>query len=121
LGGLCILWGKSFNFSSIVKSSNDRYLGLTGKHKPRLSAKNRKWEITMRKTILTVVSASVIATLTAQAAAASEHHHVRTKGGTVASEQWRNSNAYAAPRDIAVPSYWSNLDEGAMSSGMAGH
>ena len=74
----------------------------------------------MRKTILTVVSASVIATLTAQAAAAFEHHHTRTKGRTVASEQWRNSNAYAAPRDIAVPSYWSNLDEGAMSSGMAG-
>ena len=75
----------------------------------------------MRKTILTVVSASVIAALTAQAAAASEQHHTRTKGRTVASEQWRNSNAYAAPRDIAVPSYWSNLDEGAMSSGMAGH
>jgi hypothetical protein len=83
--------------------------------------RNRTWEITMRKTILAVVSASVIATLTAQAAAASEHHHARTKGHTVASEQWRNSNAYAAPREIAVPSFWSNLDEGAMSSGMAGH
>lgn len=74
----------------------------------------------MRKAILTIVSASVIAALSAQAAAASEHHLTRTKGRTAASEQWRNSNAYAAARDIALPSYSSSLDEGAMSSGMAG-
>jgi Ni/Co efflux regulator RcnB len=80
----------------------------------------------MRKAILTVVGASVIAILTAQAAAASEHQHTRTKGPAVASEQWRDSNAYAAPRGIALPSYSSpsyssSLGEGAMSSGMAGH
>ena len=75
----------------------------------------------MRKAILTVVSASVIATLTAQAAAASEHHHTRTKGQAVAIKQFRNSNAYAAPSDIAVQPGWSSYDEGAMTSGIAGH
>jgi hypothetical protein len=75
----------------------------------------------MRKTILTVVSASVIAALTAQTAAAASEHHHRTKNRAATIEQLRNSNAYAAPRDIAVPSYWSSLDEGAMASGMAGH
>jgi hypothetical protein len=78
-------------------------------------------EMTMRKKILTVLLVPLIASIAAQAAAASEHHHTRTKGRTVASEQWRNSNAYAAPGDIAVPSYWQSLDEGAMASGMAGH
>jgi hypothetical protein len=52
----------------------------------------------MRKTILTVVSASVIAALTAQtAAAASNHHRTRMNGHAVATQQFRNSNAYAAP------------------------
>jgi hypothetical protein len=103
----------------MIKSSNDRYLGVAESTNPDFPPK-QEMEITMRKAILTVVSASVIATLTVQAAAASEHHYTRTKGRTVASEQWRNSNAYAAPRDIAVPSYSSSLSEGAMSSGMAG-
>ena len=61
-------------------------------------------EITMRKRILTVLVVPLVAALTAQAAAASRYHHTRTKGGTVASEQFRNSNAYAHPHDIAVPS-----------------
>ena len=75
----------------------------------------------MQKTFLRVLGATLIAALTAQAASASERHHTRTKGHTVASEQWRNSNAYAAPGDIAAQSHWSSLDEGAMASGMAGH
>jgi hypothetical protein len=73
----------------------------------------------MRKTIFTILTASVIAALTAQAAVASEHHCARAKSRAVATEQLRN--AYAAPRDIAMPSYGSSLDEGAMTSGMAGH
>jgi hypothetical protein len=77
-------------------------------------------EMTMRKKTLTILVVPLIGALTVQAAAASERYH-RTKGHTVASEQWRNSNAYAAPRDITVPSYWSSLDEGAMASGIAGH
>lgn len=80
-----------------------------------------KMEMTMRKKILTLVVIPLIAALTAQAAAASERHHARTKGRAVTSEQFRNSNAYAAPDHIAVPSYWSNEAEGAMASGIAGH
>ena len=75
----------------------------------------------MRKKIFTVITASLIAALTAQAAVASEHHRARAKSRAVATEQLRNSNAYAAPRDIAMPLYGSSLDEGAMASGMAGH
>ena len=72
----------------------------------------------MRK--LTVLVVPLVVALTAQAATASEHHH-RTKGRAVASEQFRNSNAYAAPDNIAVRSYWSDEANGAMASGIAGH
>jgi len=78
-------------------------------------------EMTMRKKILTVLVVPVIAALTAQAAAASEHHYTRTKGRAVASEQFRNSNAYAAPGDIAAQTGLRDEDEGAMASGLAGH
>jgi hypothetical protein len=71
----------------------------------------------MQKTFLTVL----IAALTAQAAAASEHHSTRTKGHAVAIEQLRNSNAYAASGGIAVQSNWSDYANGAMASGIAGH
>src|SRR6202043_2259017 len=63
-----------------------------------------KMETTMRKKILTMLVVPLIAALTAQAAAASEHHHTRAKDGAAAWEQLRNSNAYAAPSVIAVPS-----------------
>jgi hypothetical protein len=79
-----------------------------------------KPEMTMRKKVLTVLVAPLICALTAQAAAASEHHHTPTKGRAMASEQFRNSNAYAAP-GIAEQSYLQNEDEGAMTSGLAGH
>jgi hypothetical protein len=78
-------------------------------------------EMTMRKKILTVLFVPLIAALTAQAAAASEHHHTRTKDRTVAIERFRNSNAFAAPGNIAAQPSLSSLDEGAMTSGMAGH
>ena len=80
-----------------------------------------KPEMTMRKKILTVLVAPLICALTAQAAAASEHHHTPTKGRAVASDQLRNSNAYAAPGNIAEQSYLQSEDEGAMTSGLAGH
>ena len=70
-------------------------------------------EMKMQKTIITVLVVPLIAVLTAQAAAASEHHHTRTKVRAVVSEQFQNSNAYAAPDNIAVPSYGSNEAEGA--------
>ena len=80
-----------------------------------------KMEMTMRKKILTMLAVPLVAALTAQAAAASEHHHPRAKDRAAAWEQLRNSNAYAAPGDIAVPSYLSNEANGAMASGIAGH
>jgi hypothetical protein len=78
-------------------------------------------EMTMRKTILTMLVVPLIAVLTAQAAAASEHHQTRAKDRAATWEKLRNSNAYAAPGDIAVPSYSSNEANGAMASGIAGH
>jgi hypothetical protein len=60
-----------------------------------------KMEITTRK--FTVLVVPLIAALTAQAAAASEHH-TRTKGRAAVSAQWRNSIAYATPGDIAARS-----------------
>ena len=73
----------------------------------------------MRKLTLLVVP--LIAILTAQAAAASERHHARTKDRAVLSEQIRNSNAYAAPGDFPARSYLRSEDNGAMASGPAGH
>ena len=57
----------------------------------------------MQKKLITVLVVPLIAALTAQAAAASEHHHTRAKGRAVASEQWLNSNAYAAGVDRSGP------------------
>ena len=72
----------------------------------------------MRKKLLTAIFIHLVAALTAQAAAASEHHHARAKGRPPISEQLRSSNAYAAPTDMSVlPDY----SEGAMTSGIAGH
>ena len=61
-----------------------------------------KMEMTMQNTILTMLVVLLVAALAAQTATASEHHHTRTKGHAVAIKQFRNSNAYAAPSDIAV-------------------
>jgi len=51
----------------------------------------------MRKTILAVLGVSLIAALTAQAADAAEHHRARKIDRAPVSDQFRNSNAYAAP------------------------
>jgi hypothetical protein len=65
---------------------------------------NTQREITMRKTILTLLGASVIAALTAQTAVAAEHHHARKTDRAPASEQFRNSNAFAEPAFVAAQS-----------------
>jgi hypothetical protein len=75
----------------------------------------------MRKTILTLFAASLIATLAAQAADASGRPGARTKASVVATERFRNSKAYFAPADYPAPSYAPNVYDGAMGSGMAGH
>jgi hypothetical protein len=80
-------------------------------------------EMTMRKKILTVLVVPLIAALTAQAAAASEYHHTRTKGRAAAIERFRNRNAYAAPgypagSDFkAEQSYLTNLANGYSAGG----
>jgi hypothetical protein len=77
-------------------------------------------ETTMQKIFLTAIFIPLAAALTAQAASASEHH-ARTTDRAVLSEQVRDSNAYAAPGDIALPARAADYDEGAMASGPAGH
>jgi hypothetical protein len=67
-------------------------------------------EITMRKTILTLLGASLIAASTMQMAAAAEPHHARKIVRAPASEQFRNSNAYLAP--VADQSDWSRYNGG---------
>jgi hypothetical protein len=80
-----------------------------------------KMEMTvLKKTLLSLVVVLLVG-LTVQAAVASEHHRTRAKGRTVAIEKLRNSNAFAAPRSTAAQPDLSADDEGAMTSGLAGH
>jgi hypothetical protein len=55
-----------------------------------------KQEITMRKIILTLLGAALIAGATTEIAYAKEHHHVRN-ARQFTSEQFRNSNAAVIP------------------------
>jgi hypothetical protein len=74
----------------------------------------------MRTTILKIIGATLITSLTVQMAAATEHHARRARAPAV--ERFRNSNAYAAPGNIAGPAAgWSDEAEAAMTSGVAGH
>jgi hypothetical protein len=65
----------------------------------------------MRKTILTILGASLIGALTVQMADAAEHHS-RKVDRAPASEQFRNSNAYVPPAQIAVQSDGSRYSGG---------
>jgi outer membrane biogenesis lipoprotein LolB len=76
--------------------------------------------MTMRKMILSVLGASAVALLTAQTAIASERHHARKTDRATATEQFRNSNAYAAPANIAVQEDWSRYSSGGGMSAPAG-
>jgi outer membrane biogenesis lipoprotein LolB len=76
--------------------------------------------MTMRKTILSVLGASAVALLTAQTAIAAEQHHARKTDRATATEQFRNSNAYAAPANIAVQQDWSRYSTGGGMSAPAG-
>ena len=58
----------------------------------------------MRKIILTLVGAALIAGSPMQAAFSREHHHARSARQFTA-EQFRNSRAYAAPSYAAPPYY----------------
>jgi hypothetical protein len=73
----------------------------------------------MRKAILTILGASLIAASTAQWAAATEHHHARKIVRAPASEQLRNANnALAWP---AQPDWYTEYSEGHVISAPAGH
>ena len=80
-------------------------------------------EMTMQMKLIAVLVVPLIAALTAQAVAASEYHHTRTKGRAAAIERFRNRNAYAAPgypagSDFkAEQSYWTNLGNGYSAGG----
>ena len=74
----------------------------------------------MRMRNLTLLVVPLLAALIAQAAVASENHRTRTKGRTVAIEQFRNSNALGLPGNIAAQSNLSAEDKGAMTPGTAG-
>jgi hypothetical protein len=65
------------------------------------------------KTVFIVVLLSVLPAV--QATAPSKHHHSPAKDHAAVNERWRGSNAYA------IPDYTSDLSEGAMTSGIAGH
>ena len=78
-------------------------------------------EMNMQKKFLTFLFIPLAAVLAAQAAAASERHHTRTNDRAELSEQVRNSNAYAAPDDFFARPGPRDYDEGAMTSGLAGH
>ena len=67
----------------------------------------------MSQKLLAVV-VLILVSAAAQAAPA-KHRHVRTTDRVTGYEQWRNSNAYAAPSDSSA------LSDGAMASGIAGH
>jgi hypothetical protein len=76
----------------------------------------------MRKNYLIVAFVSLVASLATQAAAtASESHHARATDHAILSERVRNSNADAIPDDIGLQSGRRDYDEGAMTSGIAGH
>jgi hypothetical protein len=66
----------------------------------------------MRKTILTILSASVIAALMVQTVCASEYRHTRKTDGAPASQPFRNTNAYAVPAYAALQHEWSHYNGG---------
>ena len=67
----------------------------------------------MKKTILTILGSALIAASVGQAASATEHGaiHKAHRAPVAASEQFRNSNAYAAPSVSAQPG-WSRYENG---------
>jgi hypothetical protein len=95
-----------FQTARIIAEPNHCYVREAAAHSASFH-RNAQWEMTMRKTLLSMLGASVFAAATAQAAAASERHHVRMTD-RVATEQFRQSNANAALAYIAVrPDYHS--------------
>jgi hypothetical protein len=106
---------------SVIIRNRDRYLWNEGAEKrdiPCLATSARTWENNkMRKTILTILGAGLIAAATVQIAAAAEHHrgHKADRAPAAASEQIRNANADAWPSPAAEPG-WSRYESGGLSA-----
>jgi hypothetical protein len=85
-------------------------------------------EMTMRKTVLTILGSALIAAATVQIAAAAQPNKVRKADRAPApmSTQIRNANAYASPAYAAQPDWssryeaWSSRYEGGAVSAPAG-
>jgi len=72
----------------------------------------------MRKTILAILGAALLAASTVQITVAAEHHKARKADRALApvSEPFRNSNAYYGWPSPSVESGWSRYENGAMSA-----
>jgi hypothetical protein len=73
--------------------------------------------MTMRKLILNVLSASLIAVLSAQSADAASRHHARSSAGAI--ERFHQANAHVAPASSDNASQASRYSRG--WSAPAGH
>jgi hypothetical protein len=93
-----------FRTPQIIRTPNHCYVEQAAAYSASFY-KNAQWEMTMRKTILSMIGASVFAAATAQMAEASDRHHTRMTD-RIATEQFRQSNANAVPAYIAAqPDY----------------
>jgi hypothetical protein len=77
----------------------------------------------MRKTILTILGAALLAGSLVQAAVASERHHVRKahRAPVAASQSFRDSNAYVRPAPVGQPDWSSYQYRDEALSPPAGH
>jgi hypothetical protein len=104
----------------VIIRSRHRYLQGEGAEKTRRPQsrhqRQNKGDKIMRKTILTILASALLAATSVQIAAAAEHHRGhKADRAAVASEQIRNSNAYAWPSPAAGPG-WSRFEDGALSA-----
>jgi hypothetical protein len=100
--------------------SSSSVVSTTAHTASALPTGRRMKETKMRTIILKVIGATLLASLTGQLAAAAEYPARRDHARLV--EQYRNSNAHAAPDNFVSRSRgWSEEVESAMTSGIAGH
>ncbi len=75
----------------------------------------------MKRTILTIVAASLMAASAVSMAAASERHHVRKVDRAAVSDQFRNANNAITWPAQTQPNWASDYSEGHVISAPAGH
>jgi hypothetical protein len=74
----------------------------------------------MKKTILTVLAATLMVASTAQIASAAQRHHVRKAVQAPVSEQFRNANNFVAPAQPVYSYSYSDYSDGHAISAPAG-